>query len=187
MLHEKLDAKYRNLTQDEIKTLVVDDKWLATLATAVQGELDRVSQTLTGRIRQLAERYATPLPLLTEEVALLAARVDGYLKKMGGGMELTSGYKLTEVGVVPTEWAVKQLGGLSTIATGSTPPTADASNYGRDFLFVSPVDLGETKYVTRTAKGQRKGSGFRATFLEIRCCSFVLVQRSANALSPQSN
>ena len=59
------------------------DKWLATLAAAVQGELDRVSQTLTGRIRQLAERYATPLPQLTEEVATLAARVDGHLKKMG--------------------------------------------------------------------------------------------------------
>ena len=65
------------------KTLVVDDKWLATIAAAVQGELDRVSQTLTGRIRQLAERYATPLPQLTGEVATLAARVDEHLKKMG--------------------------------------------------------------------------------------------------------
>ena len=79
----RLDAKYPKLTEDEIKTLVVDDKWLATLAAAVQGELDRVSQTLTGRIRELAERYATPLPQLTDEVAALAARVDGHLKKMG--------------------------------------------------------------------------------------------------------
>jgi type I restriction enzyme M protein len=59
-LEAKLDAKYPTLTEDEIKTLVVDDKWLATIAAAVQGELDRVSQTLTGRIRQLAERYAPP-------------------------------------------------------------------------------------------------------------------------------
>ena len=82
-LDAKLDAKYPKLTEDEIKTLVVDDKWLATLAAAVQGELDRVSQTLTGRIRQLAERYATPLPQLTDEVAALATRVDEHLKKMG--------------------------------------------------------------------------------------------------------
>ncbi|MFH0785260.1 MAG: class I SAM-dependent DNA methyltransferase [Pseudomonadota bacterium] len=75
--------KYPTLTEDEIKTLVVDDKWLAVLATAVQGELDRVSQTLTGRIRQLAERYALPLPQLVDEVALLAAKVDGHLRKMG--------------------------------------------------------------------------------------------------------
>jgi type I restriction enzyme M protein len=82
-LTEKVAARYPKLTEDEIKTLVVDDKWLGTLAAAVQGELDRVSQTLTGRIRQLAERYATPLPQLTDQVAALAARVDGHLKKMG--------------------------------------------------------------------------------------------------------
>jgi len=82
-LEAKLDAKYPTLTEADIQTLVVDDKWLATLAAAVQGELDRVSQTLTGRIRQLADRYATPLPQLTDEVATLAARVDKHLKKMG--------------------------------------------------------------------------------------------------------
>ena len=80
---EKVAARYPKLTEDEIKTLVVEDKWLGTLHAAVQAELDRVSQTLTGRIRQLAERYATPLPLLTDEVAALAAKVDGHLKKMG--------------------------------------------------------------------------------------------------------
>jgi type I restriction enzyme M protein len=82
-LDELAYDKYPQLTETEIQTLVVDDKWLTTLAAAVQGELDRVSQTLTWRIRQLAERYATPLPQLTEEVATLAARVDGHLKKMG--------------------------------------------------------------------------------------------------------
>ena len=75
--------KYPKLTEAEIKTLVVDDKWMARLSAAVQGELDRVSQTLTGRIRELAERYATPLPQLTDEVATLAARVEEHLKKMG--------------------------------------------------------------------------------------------------------
>jgi type I restriction enzyme M protein len=75
--------KYPKLTEAEIKTLVVDAKWMARLSAAVQGELERVSQTLTGRIRELAERYATPLPRLTDEVAALAARVEGHLKRMG--------------------------------------------------------------------------------------------------------
>jgi type I restriction enzyme M protein len=82
-LMAKVAARYGKLTEDDIKTLVVDDKWLATLAAAVQGELDRVSQTLTGRIRELAERYATPLPQITEELETLSARVDAHLKKMG--------------------------------------------------------------------------------------------------------
>ena len=75
--------KYPHLTEVEVKTLVVDDKWMARLAAAVHGELNRVSQTLTGRIRELAERYAAPLPKLTDEVEALAARVDEHLKKMG--------------------------------------------------------------------------------------------------------
>jgi type I restriction enzyme M protein len=76
-------AKYPALTETEIRSLVVDDKWMARLSAAVRGELDRVSQTLTGRIRELAERYATPLPELCEEVEALSARVDEHLKKMG--------------------------------------------------------------------------------------------------------
>lgn len=61
----------------------MDDKWLGALAAAVQSELDRVSQTLTGRIRQLAGRYAAPLPQIATEVETLAARVDKHLAKMG--------------------------------------------------------------------------------------------------------
>jgi type I restriction enzyme M protein len=82
-LEAKLDTKYPKLTEADIQNLVVDDKWMATLAAAVQGELDRVSQTLTARVYQLAERYATPLPQLKIEVATLAARVDEHLKNMG--------------------------------------------------------------------------------------------------------
>lgn len=76
--------KYPELSVDEIKSLVVDDKWLTTLAIAVQREIDRVSQTLTNRIRQLAERYAKPLPQIMDEVVKLSARVDDHLKQMGG-------------------------------------------------------------------------------------------------------
>jgi type I restriction enzyme M protein len=82
-LMAKVAAKYGKLTEDEIKTLVVDDKWMATLGDTVQGELDRVSQTLTGRIRQLSDRYATPLPQIITDVQALSAKVDAHLKKMG--------------------------------------------------------------------------------------------------------
>ena len=82
-LDAKLNAKYPKLTGDEVKTMVVDDKWLARLEAAVAGELDRVSQALTGRIRQLAERYDTPLPRLEEKVASLNALVEGHLRQMG--------------------------------------------------------------------------------------------------------
>ena len=79
----KVVAKYGKLTEDEIKTLVDDDKWLATLEAAVQGELDRVSHTLSSRIRELAERYAMPLPELVTGLSMLTSRVNEHLKRMG--------------------------------------------------------------------------------------------------------
>jgi type I restriction enzyme M protein len=75
--------KYSKLSKDEIKALVVDDKWMAKLSALIQAELDRVSQTLTGRIRQLAERYKTPLPKIIDELDASTVRVNGHLKKMG--------------------------------------------------------------------------------------------------------
>jgi len=82
-LEQKVASKYSKLSEDEIKTLVVGDKWLARLAAGLQSELDRVSQSLTSRVRQLAERYAAPLPELLRNIASLSARVDEHLKKMG--------------------------------------------------------------------------------------------------------
>ena len=75
--------KYPKLTEDEVKALVVDDKWLAALDAAIHGEMDRVSQALTRRVKELAERYETPLPALTQQVAELEERVNGHLERMG--------------------------------------------------------------------------------------------------------
>jgi type I restriction enzyme M protein len=76
-------VKYPTLNEAEVRALVVQDKWMTALGAAVQGELGRVSQRLTGRIRDLAERYGTPLPRLLDEVEMLSARVDAHLAKMG--------------------------------------------------------------------------------------------------------
>jgi type I restriction enzyme M protein len=76
-------TKYGDLTEDEIKTLVVDDKWMPTLRQAIASEMDRISQRLTQRIQELAERYDTPLPELTSKVEELTAKVEGHLQKMG--------------------------------------------------------------------------------------------------------
>ena len=35
------------------------------------------------RIKELAERYATPLPKLSEEIEVLSGKVDAHLQKMG--------------------------------------------------------------------------------------------------------
>ena len=82
-LDAKAYKKYPMLTEPEIKTLVVDDKWLAALDAAIHGEMDRISQALTQRVKELAERYETPLPQMVNSVAELGAKVNSHLQKMG--------------------------------------------------------------------------------------------------------
>jgi type I restriction enzyme M protein len=82
-LDEKVLTRYGKLTEDEIKTLVVEDKWLASLRAAIDGEVQRLTQRLAGRVKELEERYAQPLPALEREVEVFSARVEGHLEKMG--------------------------------------------------------------------------------------------------------
>jgi type I restriction enzyme M protein len=71
------------ISETEIKQLVVDDKWMASLERSVKTEMERISQRLTQRIKELAERYETPLPRQTNEVKLLEDKVNKHLEIMG--------------------------------------------------------------------------------------------------------
>jgi type I restriction enzyme M protein len=82
-LAEKVLGKYQKLADVELKELVVEHKWLRAVRAAVHGELDRVSQTLSGRVRELAERYAAPVPELMRNVDAFSARVQAHLERMG--------------------------------------------------------------------------------------------------------
>ena len=82
-LDAKAHAKYAKLTSKEVKVLVVDDKWLSTLFARIHGELDRITQALTQRVKDLAEQYETPLPETKAQVDVLQAKVDEHLRRMG--------------------------------------------------------------------------------------------------------
>lgn len=82
-LDESVFKQYPKLTEYEIKTLIVDDKWLTTLQANIIAEIERVTQQLANRVKTLEERYAEPLPVLAESVEALSANVEAHLKKMG--------------------------------------------------------------------------------------------------------
>jgi len=82
-LDQAVLARYAELTEDEIKQLAVDDKWLVDIRAAIESEVERITNQLAGRVRELEERYAEPLPAIEREVEALAARVTGHLEKMG--------------------------------------------------------------------------------------------------------
>jgi type I restriction enzyme M protein len=71
------------LTEAEVRTLVVDDKWIASLSALMQSEIDAISQRLTGRIKELADRYENTLGELTTNTKSLEETVNTHLGKMG--------------------------------------------------------------------------------------------------------
>jgi len=75
-------ARYSKLTETEVKALVVDDKWLAALEAVIHGEMDRVSQQLARRVKELAERYDTPLPQMAVRAAEMEEKIKGHLERM---------------------------------------------------------------------------------------------------------
>jgi type I restriction enzyme M protein len=79
-LDKQLLGKYHQLSEEEIKTLVVKDKWMTRITEEVTTELDRISQRLTQRIRELAERYESTLGELSAQVEDLEAEVSKMLE-----------------------------------------------------------------------------------------------------------
>ncbi|MEO0702494.1 MAG: class I SAM-dependent DNA methyltransferase [Pseudomonadota bacterium] len=86
-LKEELDAltfaKIPMLTEEECKELTVSDKWLATVEVQIGEEIERMTQNLSNRIRELEGRYARPFPELENMVKTLGAKVEDHLRKMG--------------------------------------------------------------------------------------------------------
>ena len=82
-LDEKVLARYAKLTETQIKMLVVEDKWFASIRVAIDREVQRLTKLLAGRVKELEERYARPLPELEREVEKFGDMVEGHLRKMG--------------------------------------------------------------------------------------------------------
>jgi type I restriction enzyme M protein len=82
-LNKQLLTKYKSLTVDDIKILVVEDKWMAYIEHSVKNEMQRISQRLTLRVKELAERYEFSLPSVLNEVKSLEEKVNTHLSKMG--------------------------------------------------------------------------------------------------------
>ena len=76
-------ARYAGLSGREIKSLVVEDKWLASIRPAIEAEVQRLTQRLAARIQEIEDRYACPLSELERDVEAFSAKVEGHLARMG--------------------------------------------------------------------------------------------------------
>jgi len=82
-LDAKALARYSTLTAAEVKALAVDQKWMVKLGLTAFGELGRMSQALTGRVKDLAERYGQTVPQLVLHANDMEARVTKHFANMG--------------------------------------------------------------------------------------------------------
>ena len=76
-------ARYAALSEREIKNLVVEDKWLASIRAAVEAEVQHLTQRLPARIVKIEDRYARPLPELERDVEAFSAKVGQHHARMG--------------------------------------------------------------------------------------------------------
>ena len=82
-LDEKLVAKYAKLTDDEIKHLLFDMKWMAKLAADVCDEIEQVLNTLSSKVLLIAKRYEHTLSEIEDRTAKSRAAVVSALERMG--------------------------------------------------------------------------------------------------------
>ena len=82
-LEKKILDKYKSLSETEIKSLVVDAKWMTTMEQNIKTEMQRISQRLTQRIKELADRYQQTLSQLNEEVEEMEEKVKHHLSELG--------------------------------------------------------------------------------------------------------
>jgi len=75
--------KYPDLTEEEVRALVVDDKWLTDIAELIEAEIEARTEQMTARVRVLTERYGHTLIETTGQFEELSGRVDRHLAAMG--------------------------------------------------------------------------------------------------------
>lgn len=72
-------------------------------------------------------------------------------------MELKPGYKMTEVGVIPEDWEVKQIGEIATCFSGGTPSTSNSSYYGGDIPWITSSDLNKVRIMDVDGRITKEG------------------------------
>lgn len=82
-LTDAVSAKYTTFTEAEVINLVVEKKWLASISSMIQNEMQQVTQRLTTDVTAIVERYEQTLSNIDAEVRYLEAKVNEHLAKMG--------------------------------------------------------------------------------------------------------
>ena len=82
-LTEAVVKKYASLSENEVKTLVVERKWLASVVGGCESLMQSVTHRIATDVTALVERYENTMPELARDVTNFEDEVNGYLNEMG--------------------------------------------------------------------------------------------------------
>lgn len=82
-LDQTVLKEYSNITEDDVKSLVLDEKWHATIKSRIAGEVNSLTLSLVARLQELGERYAETVRALDAALENLEAEVTAHLADMG--------------------------------------------------------------------------------------------------------
>jgi type I restriction enzyme M protein len=75
--------KYGSLTEQDVKNILIENKWLKAIREVVENELESNILRLSNRLNELSNRYLVPLPKIQKEREGLTAKVQAHIEKMG--------------------------------------------------------------------------------------------------------
>jgi len=82
-LDTMLEGKYPQLTVEDIKHLLIEEKWFASIYNGIDAIHSTVSHRLSKRVTELVERYEYTLKECEDEVVLYEKKVKSHLERMG--------------------------------------------------------------------------------------------------------
>ena len=155
-----------------LKKSEIDLRWLFYKLLSLNLARLNMATGTPGLNRELVYKVKISLPPLPEQkkIAEILSTVDTAIEKVGeaiakterikkGLMQelLTKGighkeFKDTEIGRIPKEWEVVKVGKIGNVITGTTPSTKVKEYWGEGYLFVTPTDFSNNKYVYKTER-----------------------------------
>ena len=148
---DKIIEKYKRIKQGLMQVLL-------TKGIVESDELGVMSYESRNKSDELGVRNYELKNEIREELGVKSFELAD--KKWEIRSEKKHKFKDSPLGRIPEEWEVVELGEVGSIITGSTPSTKKQEYYGDDYQFISPEDINEEKYITKTQK-MLSGSGFK--------------------------
>lgn len=178
-LEKKIIAQYPKLSIDEIKTIVVDKKWMTNIEQRISNEMVNISYRLTQRINELADRYTIPLPKIELHLNDFDKIVNEYFNKSQELLYPKDNWQLTTMDKIG-----KTYGGLSGKSKGDFKdgncPYVPFLNVMRnaiiDISYFDYVKIKQSEMQNKIQIGDLLFNGSSETPEEVGMCSALLTE-----------